>query len=137
MNQIIITHTIEFNVFIFYFHIIIPCKHIPPAAFLQISQPKKCTYIFLVTLENATLFTHLILFFLFAPTMFGKEYAHITTYVKEEESRQNRTLHNERKMSEINVRNILLIGHNRLIPNPYLRKIPYHILKLMMMLQND
>jgi len=49
--------------------------------------------------------------------MFDKEYVHITTYVKEEESRQNRTLHNECKMSEINARNIILIGHNRLIPN--------------------
>jgi hypothetical protein len=47
--------------------------------------------------------------------MFDKEY--ITTYVKEEESRQNRTLHNEWKMLEINARNILLIGHISLIPN--------------------
>jgi uncharacterized membrane protein len=134
LDQIIVTHTIKVHVFIFYFHIIIPCKHIPPAAFLQISQPKICAYVFLVTLESATLFTHLILFFLFVLTTFGKEYAHVTTYVAEEESRQNRTLHNERKMSEINARNILLIGHNHLIPNRYLSNIPYHILKMMMML---
>jgi hypothetical protein len=68
--------------------------------------------------------------------MFDKEYARITAHVKEEESRQNRTLHNEWKMSEFNARNILLIYHNRLIPNRYLRKIPYHILQ-MMMLYND
>jgi hypothetical protein len=36
-------------------------------------------------------------------------------------------------MSEINASDIILIGHNRLIPNRYLRKIPYHILQMMML----
>ena len=36
-------------------------------------------------------------------------------------------------MSEINASDIILIGHNRVIPNRYLRKIPYHILQMMML----
>ena len=75
-------------------------------------------------------------FYLFVLTMFDKKYALITTYMKEEESRQSRTLHNEWKLSEVNARNTLLISHNHLIPTCHLSKIPYHILK-MMMLYND
>jgi hypothetical protein len=45
--------------------------------------------------------------------MFDKEYAHITTYVKDEENWQNRTLRNEWNMSDISARNTLLTAHNR------------------------